>query len=215
MTTVSLAAGAFLELFRYQSRTPDFFTDSANVAGSGTNWYKLYHQYYGYTYAAVFSMLSISHILAWIGIGVNFDYFFAMVFAFFFFPWIHAAGAVMIALAYDNAYTVSQDTSSSYQATALALMTTIQNEVTGMMAIEVGRQLEEKTNQDNWIFAHYNGLSDEDRDWWRENDMVHRWILDNGIPIWHLMAKGGEGEGKKNNRKEMDMKDKKDMDKVD
>jgi hypothetical protein len=94
-------------------------------------------------------------------------------------------------------------------------MTTIQNEVTGMVAIEVGRQLEEQTNQDNWIFAHYNGLSDEDRDWWRENEMVHRWINGNGIPIWHLMAKGGEGEGKKNNRKEMDMKDKKDMDKVD
>jgi hypothetical protein len=107
MTTVSLAAGAFLELFRYQSRTPDFFTDSANVAGSGTNWYKLYHQYYGYTYAAVFSMLSISHILAWIGIGVNFDYFFAMIFAFFILPLVHVGGSVMIALAYDNAYTVS------------------------------------------------------------------------------------------------------------
>jgi hypothetical protein len=167
MTTVSLAAGAFLELFRYQSRTPDFFTSSAYVAGSGTDYYKLYHQYYGYSYGAMFTLLSISHILAWIGIGVNFDYFFAMVGAFFFFPWLHVGGSVLIALAYDNAYTVSQDTTSSYQSTALALMTTIQNEVTGMMAIEVSRLFEEKSNQDNWIFAHYNGLDDEDRDWWR------------------------------------------------
>jgi hypothetical protein len=144
MTTVSLAAGAFLELFRYQSRTPDFFTNSASVAGSGTDYYKLYHQYYGYTYGVVFSLLSISHIMAWAGIGVNFDYFFAMFFAFFFFPWFHVGGSILIALAYDNAYTVSQDTSSSYQAIALELMTTIQNEVTGMVAVEVGRQFEER-----------------------------------------------------------------------
>ena len=52
--------------------------------------------------------------MAWLGIGVNFDYFFDMFIAFFIFPFVQAAGAILIALAYDNAYTVSQDTTSSY-----------------------------------------------------------------------------------------------------
>ena len=43
MTSVSLAAWSFLELFRYSVRTPDMYTTSAQVAGSGTDYYKLYH----------------------------------------------------------------------------------------------------------------------------------------------------------------------------
>jgi len=66
-------------------------------------------------------------------------------------------------------------------------MTTIQNEVTGLMAVEVGRKLEEKTNQDNWIFAHYNGLDDEEKDWWRKNEMFQRWVSELGLNIFHLM----------------------------
>jgi hypothetical protein len=42
--------------------------------------------------------------------------------------------------------------------------------------------------------------------------MFQRWVTYKGLPIWHLM--GDDDEGKKN-RKEMDMKDKKDMDEVD
>ena len=61
--------------------------------------------------------------MAWAGIGVNFDYFFDMSLAFFFFPIIQFVGSVLVALAYDNAYTVSQDTTSSYQAVGLSLMT--------------------------------------------------------------------------------------------
>ena len=114
MTSVSLAAWSFLELFRYSVRTPDMYTYSAQVAGSGTDYYKMYHQYYGYAYAGIFSALSIAHIMAWAGIGVNFDYFFDMSLAFFFFPLIQFAGSILVALAYDNAYTVSQDTTSSY-----------------------------------------------------------------------------------------------------
>jgi len=43
MTSVSLAAWSFLELFRYSVRTPDMYTSSAQVAGSGTDYYKMYH----------------------------------------------------------------------------------------------------------------------------------------------------------------------------
>jgi len=55
------------------------------------------------------------------------------------------------------------------------------------MAVEVGRKLEEKTNQDNWIFAHYNGLDDEEKDWWRKNEMFQRWVSELGLNIFHLM----------------------------
>jgi hypothetical protein len=41
--------------------------------------------------------------------------------------------------------------------------------------------------------------------------MFQSWVIEKGLPIWHLI--GDEGEGKKT-RKEMDRKDKKDMDKV-
>ena len=127
--------------------------------------------------------------------------------AFFFFPLIQFAGSVLVALAYDNAYTVSQDTTSSYQATALALMTTIQNEATGMMAVEVGRRLEEQTNLDNWIFAHYSALDDDTRDWWRENEMFQRWVSELGLDIFHLIAEG------KDKKEMMEDKDMKEMDK--
>lgn len=70
--------------------------------------------YYGYGYAGIFSLLSMTHILGWLGIGVNFDFFIDMIIAFFVFPLLHAGGAALITLAYDNAYTVSQDTTSSY-----------------------------------------------------------------------------------------------------
>ena len=80
-----------------------------------------------------------------------------------------------------------------------------------MMAVEVGRRLEEKTNQDNWIFAHYNALDDDTRDWWRENEMFHRWVSELGLDIFHLIA---EGKDKKEMMEDKDMKEMKDMDKT-
>jgi hypothetical protein len=78
--------------------------------------------WYTYGYAIMFTGLSTLHILAWLGILVNTDYLLTMFAAFFAFPFAHLVGGVLTMLAYDNAYTVSQDTTSSYQATALALM---------------------------------------------------------------------------------------------
>lgn len=65
------------------------------------------------------------HLLAMLGIGVNTDYLLTMFIDFFGFPLINLVGGVLAMLAYDNAYTISQDTTSSYQAVALSLMTTI------------------------------------------------------------------------------------------
>ena len=124
---MSIAAGAYLEQFRYKSRTPDYFTNSKNVAGSGTDYYYLLHFWYGYGFCFMFTGLTLFHTLGDLGILVNFDYFITMIADFFAFPFAHFVGGILAMLAYDNAYTVSQDTTSSYQATALALMTTIQN----------------------------------------------------------------------------------------
>ena len=115
------------------------------MAGSGTDYYKLYNQLYGYGYAGLCSVLTISHLLAWLlGVGVTSDAIVWMFAYVFFFPLLHLAGGALIFLAYNNAYTVSQDTTSSHQATALALMTTIKNEVIGLMTMEAGRRFEEK-----------------------------------------------------------------------
>jgi hypothetical protein len=168
------------------------------VAGSGTDYYKLAHQWYGYGYCIMFTGLSTLHILAWLGILVNTDYLLTMFAAFWAFPFAHLVGGVLTLLAYDNAYTVSQDTSSANQANALALMTTIQNEGTMLMALEIGRYLEDWINQDNWTYAHYLKLDDDTRDWWRQNAMFQRWLLGLGLPVWHLME---EYEGKENSEK--------------
>ena len=66
-------------------------------------------------------------------------------------------------------------------------MTQIQNEMTALMAMEVGRYLEAWSNNGNWTYAHYLKLDEENRDWWRENAMFQRWIIGMGIPIWHLL----------------------------
>ena len=99
------------------------------------------HQFYGYAFAGIFSLLTITHILAMLGTGVVADYLITMAFNFWFFPLIHMVGAVFVIMAYDNAYTVSQDTTSSYQATALSLMTSIQNQATTLAVIETARYL--------------------------------------------------------------------------
>ena len=122
MTTITVGFIAYYEQFRWKTRTPDFFTDSANVAGSGTDYYKLFHMWYGYGYVIMFTGLTTIHTLGALGILVNLDYLLTM-FAFFIaFPFAHIVAGFLAFMAFDNAYTVSQDTTSSYQATALALM---------------------------------------------------------------------------------------------
>ena len=104
-----------LQLFRYQKRTPDYFTSSGYVAGTGkTDYYKMAHQVYGYGYLGIFGFLTVMHLLAWMGIMANTDYLLTMFIDFFGFPLLHLAGGVLVMLAYDNAYTISQDTTSSY-----------------------------------------------------------------------------------------------------
>ena len=125
MMTAAIATLAILKMFRYQSRTPDFFTYSAQVAGSGTDYYKMVVQYYGYAFTGIFSLLTLTHLLGWLGMFVNGDYLLTMIINFWGSPLLHIVGGVLVMLAYDNAYTVSQDTTSSYQATALSLMSTI------------------------------------------------------------------------------------------
>ena len=68
-----------------------------------------------------------------IGIEVNLDYLLTMFIDFYIFPILNMIGVLLAIMAYENAYTVSQDTTSSYQSTALALMTTIQSEMTSLM----------------------------------------------------------------------------------
>ena len=81
------------------------------------------------------------HLLAWMGIGVNTDYLITMFIDFFGFPLFHLAGMVLVMLAYDNAYTVSQLNNSSLTTSSLLLMAQIRNEMTYLMAIEIGRNL--------------------------------------------------------------------------
>ena len=131
--TASATASAYLMMFRYQSRTPDYYTYSAQVAGSGTDYYKMYNQVFGYGFLGIFGFLTVMHMLAMFGIMANTDYLLTMFIDFFGFPLLYMVGGVMAMLAYDNAYTVSQDTTSSYQSVALSLMTTIQNEMTSLM----------------------------------------------------------------------------------
>ena len=194
MTNVSIAAGALLHLLRYQVQTPDYFTGSANVAGSGTDYYKLYNQVFGYGYAGMCSVLALSHTLAWLlGIGIQSDTLIWMTFYVFLFPLLNLVGGVLAMLAYDNAYTVSQDTTSSYQSTALALMTTIQNEMAGIIVLEASRHMEFYMNQNNWLYAHYYALDDEGKKMYRENEMFQWQVLRMGIPIWNLMDEAGTG----------------------
>ena len=185
--TASIAAGAYLQMFRYQSRTPDYFTYSAQVAGSGTDYYKMYNQVLGYGYLGIFSFLTVMHLLAMFGIGANGDYLVTMLIDFWGLPFFTLIGSVLAIMAYDNAYTVSQDTTSSYQATALSLMTTIQNEMTGLSVFMTGRVLSTWISNDSWAYAHYLMLDDENKEMWRDNAMVQRWIIGMGIPIWHLI----------------------------
>jgi hypothetical protein len=98
-------------------------------------------QYYGYAFVGIFSLLTVTHILAWMGSMVTLDYIITMAFNFWAFPVVHMIGGVLVMLAYDNAYTVSQDTTSSYQATALSLMSTIQVQATTLAMIETARYL--------------------------------------------------------------------------
>lgn len=93
----------------------------------------MYNQVYGYGFLGVFSFLTVMHILAMFGIMVNTDYLLTMFIDFWGFPLLNMIGGVFAIMAYDNAYTISQDTTSSYQSTALSLMTTIQNEMTSLM----------------------------------------------------------------------------------
>ena len=60
----------------------------------------------------------------------------------FLFPLFHLLGDVIIMFPYDNAYTVSQDISSLYKSTALALMKKIQNKVTRVIILEANRTIE-------------------------------------------------------------------------
>ena len=137
----AIATLSALKMFRYMTRTPDYYTYSAQVAGSGTDYYKMATQYYGYTFVGIFSLLTVTHILGWMGSMVSLDYVITMAFNFWAFPLIHMIGGVLVMLAYDNAYTVSQDTTSSYQATALSLMSTIQMQATTLAMIETARYL--------------------------------------------------------------------------
>ena len=123
--TISIAIGSYLKMFRYQSRTPDYFTYSAYVAGSGTDYYKMYNQMYGYSFLSIFSFLTVMHLLAMFGIGVNSDYLLTMLIDFYVFPLLNMIGVFLAIMAYDNAYNVNQNTTSSYQSIALTLMTTI------------------------------------------------------------------------------------------
>ena len=127
------------------------------------------------------------HLLAMLGIMVNTDYLLTMFADFWGFPLINLVGGVLAILAYDNAYTVSQDTTSSYQAVALSLMTTIQNEMTFLMTFQTGRYLSTWSSNSSWTYAHYLKLDDDTKEWWRENAMFQRWIIGMGFPIWHLI----------------------------
>ena len=99
MMTASVAAGAYLQMFRYQSRTPDYFTYSAQVAGSGTDYYKMYNQVFGYGYLGIFSFLTVMHLLAMFGIGANADYLWTMVLDFWGLPFFTMIGSVLAMLA--------------------------------------------------------------------------------------------------------------------
>ena len=126
--TGAIATLAILKMFKYQTRTPDYFTYSAQVAGSGTDYYKMATQYYGYAFTGIFSLLTFTHLLGWLlGMFITGDYLLTMIINFWGSPLLHIVGGALVMLAYDNAYTVSQDTTSSYQATALSLMETIQS----------------------------------------------------------------------------------------
>ena len=93
------------------------------------------------------SVLALSHTLAWLlGVGIQSDSILWMIGYVFLFPLLNFVGGVLMMLAYDNAYTVSQDTTSSYQSTALALMTTIQNEAIAWIGLEVSRHMEFQFN---------------------------------------------------------------------
>ena len=117
------------------------------MAGSGTDYYKLYNQVYGYGYGGMCSVLALSHTLAWLlGVGVTSDTILWMIGYVWLFPLLNLVGGVLMMLAYDNAYTVSQDTTSSYQSTALALMTTIQNEAIALIGLEASRHMEFQFN---------------------------------------------------------------------
>ena len=147
----------------------------------------MYNQVFGYGYLGIFSFLTVMHLLAMFGINANGDYLITMVIDFWGLPFFTMIGSVLAMLAYDNAYTVSQDTTSSYQSVALSLMTTIQNEMTGLGVFMTGRMLSTWISNDSWAYAHYLMLDDENKEMWRDNAMVQRWIIGMGIPIWHLI----------------------------
>ena len=101
---------------------------------------------------------------------------------FFGFPLFHLAGMVLVLLAYNNTYNVTQD-GSNFWLYALPLLYDIQYEATTLFVIEIGRMMHVYNNQGNWLWAHYLKLDDDTRDWWRENAMFQRWLLGQGVPI--------------------------------
>ena len=122
----SIAVLALLKQNIWMKRTPDFFTYSAQVAGSGTDFYKLAHQFFNFTHIWLGSTGTLMHILTLLGLfKVDVDYGLTFFGHAILAPIIDIVGALLVFEAYYNAYTVSQDTNSSYQATALSLMSTI------------------------------------------------------------------------------------------
>ena len=40
---------------------------------------------------------------------------------------------------------------------------------------------------DNWLFASYLLLDEEDRIGWRDNVRFQSWVVKQGLPIWNLI----------------------------
>ena len=96
------------------------------MAGSGIDFYQLAHKYYNFFTLLAGSIGTFVYILQLNGkTNPKDDFYFAVVVEIGVAVPFHLFGALLAFAAYNNAYTVSQDTTSTYQATALSLMTTI------------------------------------------------------------------------------------------
>ena len=93
--------------------------------GSVADFYQGAHNYYNFSLLGSFGA-TISYFLQLNNMTNPIeDYGFSVALDSVLVPFYHIIGAFLVLSAYHNAYTVSQDTTSSNQATALSLMTTI------------------------------------------------------------------------------------------
>ena len=151
MTAIGITAGTALNMFRYQSAA-SYYTNSANVIGS-TNYYELAHLLGNYSAITIGGSLALLQLLSMFGVLVELNLYFWLMLAPILGGFISSGVGTFMFLAYDKAYSVSQDSTSAYVAIASSVMDAIKIDVIGMTAASSSVMITLGLQYENWLYA--------------------------------------------------------------